>query len=234
MMRVGKCSAEPHKLGATGAVPVPATVPLLDTSYIRSRLTKHAAYCDGHGAAAEFLGCGLIYFAIPYLLRARTCVCLGSGGGFVPRLMRQGQIEAMVTKPRTLLVDACDPELGHWGMPDYSSPRAFFRRHWPEIRWLRMTTAAARSRMPRQIDYLHIDADHSYEGVRADWRRYWPLVASHGIVTLHDWHLDGPNRLIKQLRRDCRLSVFVLDCAWGIAIVQRRVKTGPWFCGLAA
>ena len=36
-----------------------------------------------------------------------------------------------------------------------------------------------------KIDFLFIDGDHSYDGVKRDWQLYVPLVSS-GIVALHD------------------------------------------------
>lgn len=38
----------------------------------------------------------------------------------------------------------------------------------------------------RPIDVLHIDGDHSYEGVDSDYRMYSPLVRSGGLVLVHD------------------------------------------------
>jgi cephalosporin hydroxylase len=38
----------------------------------------------------------------------------------------------------------------------------------------------------RTIDLLFIDGDHSYEGVKADFKLYQPLVASTGVIGLHD------------------------------------------------
>lgn len=38
----------------------------------------------------------------------------------------------------------------------------------------------------RSIDFLMIDGDHSYEGVRRDWELYSPLVSEGGIVAFHD------------------------------------------------
>ncbi len=35
-------------------------------------------------------------------------------------------------------------------------------------------------------DFVFIDADHSYEGVRADWENYSPMVADGGMVAFHD------------------------------------------------
>ena len=46
-----------------------------------------------HGATDKHLGDGmLIYTAIQYM-RAKTCVCLGSGGGFIPRIITQARID---------------------------------------------------------------------------------------------------------------------------------------------
>lgn len=38
----------------------------------------------------------------------------------------------------------------------------------------------------RQIDFLFIDGDHSYDGVKADFEEYAPLVRSGGVVAFHD------------------------------------------------
>ncbi|MBA7617089.1 hypothetical protein ES703_24397 [subsurface metagenome] len=38
----------------------------------------------------------------------------------------------------------------------------------------------------RKIDFLFIDADHSYAGVKSDFNMYSPLVRKGGIIGLHD------------------------------------------------
>ena len=38
----------------------------------------------------------------------------------------------------------------------------------------------------RQLDMLFIDGDHSYDGVKADWEMYSPLVRKGGLVLFHD------------------------------------------------
>jgi cephalosporin hydroxylase len=38
----------------------------------------------------------------------------------------------------------------------------------------------------RTIDFLFVDGDHSYEGVRQDFELYAPLVGSGGFVAFHD------------------------------------------------
>jgi len=37
-----------------------------------------------------------------------------------------------------------------------------------------------------QIDFLFIDGDHSYEGVKKDFEMYSPMVRQGGIIALHD------------------------------------------------
>jgi len=36
------------------------------------------------------------------------------------------------------------------------------------------------------IDFLFIDGDHTYAGVRQDWEQYSPLVRSGGLIASHD------------------------------------------------
>ena len=38
----------------------------------------------------------------------------------------------------------------------------------------------------QQIDFIFIDGDHTYEGVRTDFYTYGPLVRPGGIIVLHD------------------------------------------------
>ena len=38
----------------------------------------------------------------------------------------------------------------------------------------------------RPIDFLFIDGDHTYNGVKQDWEMYSPLVRPGGLVVFHD------------------------------------------------
>lgn len=51
-----------------------------------------------------------------------------------------------------------------------------------------------------KIDLLFIDGDHSYEGVKADWINYQPLLANNATVVLHDvgW-AEGVQRIVAEL-----------------------------------
>ena len=65
----------------------------------------------------------------------------------------------------------------------------------PTGRWqlIRETTVEAARTFTRPIDFVFIDADHGYEGVRDDIRAWWDHVRPGGIVAGHDFdHSDWP------------------------------------------
>jgi predicted O-methyltransferase YrrM len=96
----------------------------------------------------------------------------------------------MAADGELLAVDPYQP-----GRLGFSCPRVIAHSEVRRVRnggvtWLQMTgVEAARvcretARVP--IDFIFIDGDHSYEGLRADWEAWSPLVAPDGIIALHD------------------------------------------------
>jgi hypothetical protein len=175
-----------------------------------------------HGAdQGSYVGSGLLYFAIPYMLKAKTCVCIGSGGGFVPRFMYQAQVEARVEGARTVLVDA---DRGGLGRPDYLGPNSFLRAHFPAIEIVNCDSAnfAAEAQLKGlKIDYLHIDGDHTYGGALSDFEKYLPLMSDKGLISFHD--TDGTLPCAEALAEIKAVGHNVIDLSFigsGIAIIQ--------------
>ncbi|HLJ96165.1 MAG TPA: class I SAM-dependent methyltransferase [Gemmataceae bacterium] len=58
------------------------------------------------------------------------------------------------------------------------------------VRWMRMTGVEAgqafRAHGEEPVDFIFIDGDHSYEGLRGDWQIWSELLACGGIMALHD------------------------------------------------
>jgi len=53
----------------------------------------------------------------------------------------------------------------------------------------------------RTIDFLFIDGDHSYEGVRSDFEMYGPLVTPGGYIGFHDIaYTEGVTRLWNEVK----------------------------------
>jgi predicted O-methyltransferase YrrM len=59
-----------------------------------------------------------------------------------------------------------------------------------EVRWLRLTGVEAARRLAEAgeppVDFVFIDGDHSYDGLRGDWEAWSGFVAPGGVVALHD------------------------------------------------
>jgi len=184
---------------------------------------------------------GLLYYSLVYMHRARVAVCLGSGGGFVPRVMRQAQRDlGMGDLSRTILVDANLPEAG-WGSPHWLDKRSFFRTQFDDVEIVLATTQAAVSEFfaPQalHIDYLHIDADHSFDACLTDFESYRPFLAENSFVTLHDSNSEvtGVRRVVEHLRKrpDCEVIDFPTQ-GEGTALLRIReniVKTGTKIFG---
>ena len=205
---------------------------LLNHAFAASELTGPDSWCASHGATpgADDLGAGMLYYALTYSLRAVVCVCLGSGGGFVPRMMRQAQRDLALEPSRTILVDGADavpPEKREiWG---WVAQDSWFRTRFPDIELVLSLTQKAHEEffVPNgiEIDYLHIDADHHYEGVRLDFDLFAPLVRDDGVITLHDSgnyrEPCGVPQLVEDLRRDGAYSVVHFPIRYGTALVKR-------------
>jgi hypothetical protein len=203
------------------------TEPLLDSRVIDQFLTREAPWHESHGAGNGYLGMGLLYYAVTYALRADVAVCLGSGGGFVPRLMRQAQRDLGIAgEARTILVDGDVGEAG-WGRPQWLDEASFFRQSYPDVEIVLQRTAEAAETLFAakgiRIRYLHIDADHSLEGAFEDFLCYRPFLDVGSVVTLHDTSFPGAGvkYVVEHIRRrpDCELVDFV-DMGAGTALAR--------------
>ena len=188
------------------------------------------------GDGSKDLGAGILYYGLAYALKAKTCVCLGSGGGFVPRLMRQAQRDLGIEGSRTLLVDGAgqvrDESKRIWGSPSWTAEDSPFRMNYPEVEILFKLTKQAfeEDLVPSgiAIDYLHIDADHHYDGVKEDWDLYHTLVADGGMITLHDTtnfrEPCGVPQLVEEIRQSGDYDVINFPIAYGTAMVRKKGK----------
>ncbi|MCX7745001.1 MAG: class I SAM-dependent methyltransferase [Flavobacteriales bacterium] len=49
----------------------------------------------------------------------------------------------------------------------------------------------------RLIDFLYIDADHTFDGVKTDFELYAPLVRKGGLIAFHDIYNMKPNHEVR-------------------------------------
>jgi len=128
-------------------------------------------------------------------LKPRICLEIGTAGGGTLFLFAQ------VANPDATLISIDLPGgpfgggYPAWKIPLYKS---FARYPTQRIHLLRCnshdqeTLEMVRGTLgSRKLDFLFIDGDHSYEGVKRDFEMYSPLVRKGGIIAFHDI-VSGP------------------------------------------
>ena len=202
------------------------------TNNITSNNGEPIPYLWTHGATNEHMGDGIIVYSIIQHMRAKTCVCIGSGGGFIPRIMTQARVDLHKQNifngnddynwgdiGASYVVDACN---GVGGPNDLDNEDSFYRRNFYP-RFIKSTSKDAFYnffvRQDIKIDFLFIDGDHSYEGVKLDFDLYSTIMSDNGTIMLHDTdpnyeetlivsedskkdhhRFDGPSKLVKELQ----------------------------------
>jgi predicted O-methyltransferase YrrM len=76
-----------------------------------------------------------------------------------------------------------------------------------------------------KIDYLHIDADHTYSSVKWDFENYLPLLQKGGLIQLHDIYQEGKPKGHKGEDYGVyKLWQELKQCFWQIEFVDQKVK----------
>ena len=161
---------------------------ILNHEYIKKHITTNngkedVPYRWSHGATDKHLGDGLLIYSFIQFYKFKSLVCLGSGGGFIPRIMTQVKMDLYKEGfhqdksdwegfGNTILVDAVN---GVNGEPDWTKKDSFLRSNF-RIEFLKNTTEEAYYeyfvKRDIKIDFLYIDADHTFDGVKLDFDLY--------------------------------------------------------------
>ena len=106
------------------------------TQYITTNTGVEVPYRWSHGATDMHLGDGMIIYSLIYFHKFKSLVCLGSGGGYIPRIMTQARYDLSIEgfynevsmewgeNGSTYLVDACN---GFNGEVDWESEDSVLR-----------------------------------------------------------------------------------------------------------
>jgi hypothetical protein len=176
---------------------------ILNNDFIKKNITNNGdepvPYRWTHGATDLHMGDGILVYSIIQHMRAKNCVCIGSGGGFIPRIITQARIDLHESKifhgnkdynwgdiGVTYVVDACN---GVGGPNDLDNEESFYRRNF-HPRFIKSTSLDAYYdffvRQDIKIDLLYIDGDHSYDGVKSDFDLYSTILSPNGVIMIHD------------------------------------------------
>ncbi len=186
---------------------------IINQEFIEKNITTNdgnsVPYLWTHGATEKHLGDGLIVYSIVQHMRFKNCTCIGSGGGYIPRILTQARIDLhkqgiFEGNPdynwgdigSTYVIDACN---GIGGPNDLENENSFYRTHFYP-RFIKETSENAFYnffvRQDIKIDLLFIDGDHSYEGVKKDFELYSTILSDNGIIIIHDTDSEYEKTLI--------------------------------------
>ncbi len=118
-----------------------------------------------------------------FLPSAKTIVEIGVFEGFTTRFI------ADRASPGTIIYGV-DPFFGgrlrvSWGE---KITRHVAKRHLASgrVRLIKSFSTETRDAIPKTVDLVFIDGDHSLDGIKADWAHWKERVVSGGIIALHD------------------------------------------------
>ena len=209
-----------------------------NNDYIKNNITNNGnqpvPYRWTHGATDLHMGDGIVVYSMIQHMRAKNCVCIGSGGGYIPRIITQARLDLYQQGifegngdynwgdiGSTYVVDACN---GIGGPNDLENEDSFYRTHFYP-RFIKSTSEEAYYdffiRQDIKIDFLFIDGDHSYDGVKLDFNLYSTILSDNGVIIIHDtdekyeetlivsedskkdYHkFNGPSKFVKELQEN--------------------------------
>jgi len=183
------------------------------------------------------LGYGWIHYALIRNLKPKRVLCIGSKYGYIPAVC------AIACKDNKFgKVDFVDAGLdindfngpgAHWGGVGFwkkCNPKKYFGKFGLEnyIDLNVMTSEKFAKKFPKQkYDYIHIDGDHSYNGVKKDFDLFWPKLNKSGFLAIHDiasqdkdGNVYGPRDFWKELKGN-KKNVFEFNQDPGLGIIQK-------------
>ncbi len=148
---------------------------------------------EGHqtDGATGNLGYGFLHYALILNLKPERILCIGSRKGFIPAICALACQEN--GKGTVDFVDA------GYGLENTN--------HWSGIAWWKrvnpqkhfsfldvnqyitthiMTTREFALKYKHDYQYIYVDGNHSYKGVKTDYKLFWPKLDRGGFMVFHD------------------------------------------------
>lgn len=155
-------------------------------------ISKYNGHLGQIRSNQDTLGLGLIHYSFLLMQKPKKILCIGSMRGFIP----------------AICATACrDTNFGHvyfvdagfdssknpkgWGNDDFWQ-NVTLKKHFKDLypQWLSfylMTSLQFSKQYPKlKFDYIYIDGDHTYTGVKTDYQLFWPKLKKNGFMLFHD------------------------------------------------
>ncbi len=197
-------------------------------------------YYDGYllqntKSSKGFLGFGLMHYALITNTRPKRVLCIGSKKGFIPAMcamacrdMKYGHVDFVDAG----YSDADENSNQHWGgvgLWRNVNPKHHFSflELSPYITTHVMTTKDFFRKNREKYQYIYIDGDHTYEGVKHDYLKAWPHLEVNGYMVFHDTRVQhikdqlpyGVGKLWQEIKSHNKIT---FDVAAGLGIIQKK------------
>ena len=90
------------------------------------------------------------------------------------------------------IIKSYQPDQNHWGGVGFWK-RVNVNKHFnrlkvdQQVNFYLMTSKEFKKRYPKRTwDYVYLDGDHSYQGIKKDFNRFWPNLNKNGYLSIHD------------------------------------------------
>lgn len=217
---------------------------LINERNIRSFIKKYARYDNWHhmDLGKGGLGYGWIHYSLIRMLSSKNVLCIGSKWGYIPAVCAMACRDS-----KEGVVDFVD---AGYDMNDYGRVAG---KHWGGAGfWKKCNTkkyfgefglekyislkvmesrAYAEKYKSKRFGYVHIDGDHSYEGVKLDFELFWPRVETGGFLAIHDigspdkdGNVYGTRKLWDEIVKSGKYRLIDFNEDPGIGIIQKTEK----------
>lgn len=183
------------------------------------------------------LGYGWIHYALIRNFCPKKILCIGSKYGFIPAVCAVGCRDNKLGKVDFIdagfdIGDFTGPDV-HWGGVGFwkkCNPKKYFGkfglRKYIDLHV--MTSEDFAKKNPKlKYDYIHVDGDHSYNGVKKDFNLFWPKLNKGGFIAFHDiaspdkdGNVYGTRDFWAELKNKYKVS-FEFNKDPGLGIIQK-------------
>lgn len=185
------------------------------------------------------LGYGWVHYSLIRLFKPKKVLCVGSKYGFIPAVC------ALACKDTKMgIVDFVDAGFDmndygkvageHWGGTGFwkkCNPKKYFGQFDLQNNiklHVMLTKEFFKGNKRNKYGYIHIDGDHSYKGVRADFEMFWPMVEKGGFLAIHDigspdkdGNIYGTRKFWKELKDKGKYKLIEINEDPGVGIIQK-------------
>jgi len=212
----------------------------LDRKLVRKLIKIYAQEDNWHELDYQTgnLGYGWIHYGLIRIIKPDRVLVIGSRYGFIPAVCALACKDNRIGK-----IDFVDAgydqskepqDKNHWGGIGFWK-KTDIKKHFNKLDlsdyinfYLMTSVEFARKNIKRRWGYIYLDGDHSYNGVRSDYRQFWPKLKKKGYLAFHDIYTDkvgglnyGVKKFWQEKKKSKRYNLIEFPGKYGLGIIHK-------------